>query len=83
VEDEQGDVRLGLNKSQSEELRGEPAVLSLGRLLQTVERLIDMAGPFKLRGINKPRQMVAVDCLRESTLQKHVLHIKLVDRPGT
>jgi hypothetical protein len=32
--------------------------------------------------INKPRWLAAVDCLRESTMQEHILHIKLVDGPG-
>jgi hypothetical protein len=63
VEDEQGGVGLGLNKSQSEEVRGEPAVPSPGCLLQPVERLVEAADPIRLRGINKPRRLAVVDCL--------------------
>jgi hypothetical protein len=40
-EDRQGGVRLGLNKPQSEEVRGEPVVPRPGYLLQPIERLVD------------------------------------------
>jgi hypothetical protein len=81
--DEQGGVRLSLNKSQGAEVRGEPAVPSPGCLLQPVERLVEAIDPVRLRGINKPHRLTAVDCLRESTMQQCVLHIKLVDGLGT
>jgi hypothetical protein len=61
----------------------KPVVPSMGRLLQPVERLVEAEDPVRLRGINKPHQLATVDCLRESTIQEHILHIKLVDRPGT
>jgi hypothetical protein len=83
VEDEQGGVELGLNKSQGEEVHGEPAVSSPGYLLQSVERLVEATDLVRLRGINKPCQLAAVDCLQESTMQERVLHNKLVDGPGT
>jgi hypothetical protein len=63
VEDEQGGVGLGLNKSQSEEVRGEPIVLSSGHLLQPAKRLIEATDLVMLRGINKPHQLATVDCL--------------------
>jgi hypothetical protein len=63
AEDKQGGVRLGLNKSQSEEVHGEPAVPSLGRLLQPVEKLVEAGDLVRLRGINKPHWLAAVDCL--------------------
>jgi hypothetical protein len=78
VEDEQGGVRLGLNKSQSEEVCGEPAIPSPRRLLQPVERHVEAVDSVRLRGINKPCRLATVDCLRESTMQEHILHIKLV-----
>jgi hypothetical protein len=81
--DEQGGVKLGLNKSQGEELRGEPVVPSPGCLLQPVERFVEEADPIGLRGMNKPHRLATVDCLRESSMQEHILHIKLVDGPGT
>jgi hypothetical protein len=83
AEDEQRGVRLGLNKSQDEEVCGEPAVPSSRHLLQPVERLVEAADPVRLHGLNKPHWLATIDCLRESTMQKHVLHIKLVDRSGT
>jgi hypothetical protein len=83
VEDKQRGVGLSLNKSQGEEIRGEPAVPSLRHLLQPTERLVEMAYPVRLRGINKPHQLAVIDRLRESTMQKHILHIKLVDGQGT
>jgi hypothetical protein len=61
MEDEQGGVGLGLNKSQSEELRGEPAVPNLGCLLYTIERLDQAIDPVMLRGINKPHRLAAVE----------------------
>jgi hypothetical protein len=78
VEDEQGGVRLGLNKSQSEEVCGEPAIPSPRHLLQPVERHVEAVDSVRLRGINKPCRLAAVDCLHESTMQEHILHIKLV-----
>jgi hypothetical protein len=82
AEDKQGGVGLGLNKSQSEEVCGEPTIPSLGHLLQSVERLVEATDSVKLRGINKPHRLAALDCLRESIMQEHVLHINLVDMPG-
>jgi hypothetical protein len=41
IEDETGGVRLGLNKSQSEEVCGEPGVQSPVCLPQPVERLVE------------------------------------------
>jgi hypothetical protein len=63
AEDKQGGVRLGLNKSQSEEVHGEPVVPSPGRLLQPVEKLVEAGDLVRLRGINKPHWLAAVDCL--------------------
>jgi hypothetical protein len=83
AEDGQGGVGLGLNKSQSEEVRGEPVVPSLGHLLQQIERLLEAVDPVRLRGINKPYRLAVVDCLYESTMQECILHINLVDRPRT
>jgi hypothetical protein len=79
AEDEQGGVELGLNKYQSEEVRGKIAIPSSGCLLQPIERLVEAADPVKLRRINKPCQLAIVDYLRESTMQERILHIKLVD----
>jgi hypothetical protein len=61
--DEQGGVRLSLNKSKGEEVRGEQVVPSPGCLLQLVERLIEVANPVRLRGINRPHRLAAVDCV--------------------
>jgi hypothetical protein len=93
VKDEQGGVGLGLNKSQSEKVRGEPfrkkkvcgePVIPIpGRLLQLVERLVAAVDPVKLCGTNKPRRLAASDYLRESIMQERALHTKLVDGPGT
>jgi hypothetical protein len=63
MEDEQGGVGLVLNKSQSEEVHGEPVVPNSGCLLQPFERLVETTDPIRLRGINKPRRLVVVDCL--------------------
>jgi hypothetical protein len=68
VVDEHGGHRLSLNKSQGDEACGKLAVASPGCLLQPVERLVEVADPIKLRGINKPRRLAALDCLRESTM---------------
>jgi hypothetical protein len=83
MKDEQGGIRFRLNKSQCEEVRGEPVVPSPGHLLQAIERLVEATDPVKLCRINKPHRLAAVDCLRESTMQERVLHIKLLDRAGT
>jgi hypothetical protein len=82
VKDEQRGVRIGLNKSQSEEVHGKLVVPSLGRLLQPVERLVEAADPVRLCVINKPRWLAIVGYLCESTMQEHILHIKPVDGPG-
>jgi hypothetical protein len=63
AEYEQGGVRLVPNKSQSEEVRGEPVVPSPGRLFQTVDRFVEVADPVRLCGINKPNRLAAVDYL--------------------
>jgi hypothetical protein len=63
MKDEQGGVKLGLKKSQSEEVCGKPTVPSSGCLLQPVERLVEVADPVRLRGINKSHRLAAVDCL--------------------
>jgi hypothetical protein len=63
AEDEPGGVGFGLNKSQGEEVHGEPVVPSPECLLQPVERLVEAADPVRLRGINKSRRLATVDCL--------------------
>jgi hypothetical protein len=63
VEHKQGGVGLGLNKSESEEVRGEPAVPSLGCLLQPIERLVEAADLVRLHGIKKLHRLAAVDYL--------------------
>jgi hypothetical protein len=63
AEDKQGGVGFGLNKSQSEEVRGKLTIPSLRCLLQPIERLVQAADPVRLCKINKSRQLVAVDCL--------------------
>jgi hypothetical protein len=83
AEYEQWGVGLGLNKSQSEQVRGEPVVPNPEHLLQPIEWLVEAANPVRLRGINKPCHLAVVDYLWESTMQERVLHIKLVDGPGT
>jgi hypothetical protein len=63
VEIEQGGVGLGVNKSQSEEVCGELAVPSPGRLLQPIKRLVEAADLVKLCVINKSHRLAKVDCL--------------------
>jgi hypothetical protein len=63
AKDEPGGVRLGLNKSQSEEVYGKSVVPCPECLLQSVERLIEAADPVMLRGINEPHRLAVVDCL--------------------
>jgi hypothetical protein len=48
VKDEQGVIGLGLNKSQGEEVRGEPVVPSPGLLLHSVGRFVEAADPIRL-----------------------------------
>jgi hypothetical protein len=64
VEDEQGGVRLGLNKTQSEEVGGEAVAIPTPEcLLQPIEGLVEAADPVRLRGINKPHRLATVDYL--------------------
>jgi hypothetical protein len=63
AEDEQGGVGLGINKTQTEVIGGEPAVPSTRRLFQPVDRLVEVANPTRLRGINKLHRLATVDCL--------------------
>jgi hypothetical protein len=35
-----------------------------------------------LGGVNKPSRLDAVDCLIQGAMEKSILHIKLVNRPG-
>jgi hypothetical protein len=63
VEDTQEGVRLHLNKTQSEEVRGEPDVPTSGLLFQPIERLVKAIDPVRLRGINKPCRLTTVDYL--------------------
>jgi hypothetical protein len=81
AEYEQGGVRLGLNKSQGEEVRGEPVVPSQDRLLQPIERFVEAVDPIKMRGINKPHQLAVVDCLQESSILEYIINVKLVNGP--
>jgi hypothetical protein len=50
------------------EVCGNLAVPSPGRLIQPIEKLIEAADPVRLRGINKPRRLVAVDSVLEGTM---------------
>jgi hypothetical protein len=82
MEDKQGGVGLSLNKTQTEEVSGEPAIPSTGHLLQPVERLVGVTDPIRLCGINKPHRLATADYLREGAMQERVLHIELMNRPG-
>jgi hypothetical protein len=63
AKDEQGGVRHGINKSQSEEVRDESAVSSPKRLLQPIKRLVEAVDPARLRKINKPYRLATVNYL--------------------
>jgi hypothetical protein len=54
----------------------------MGCLLQPIQKLVEEANMIGLRRINKSSRLAIVDGLREGSMQEHILHIKLVHRPG-
>jgi hypothetical protein len=49
-----------------------------GRLVQSVQRLVERIDTIGLRRINKFNRMVVVDDIQEGVVQEHILHIKLI-----
>ena len=52
-------------------------------LLQTIQRALQQANMIRTYRINKTRRLLAVNRLLQMTMEKSILHIKLVDWPGS
>jgi hypothetical protein len=54
-----------------------------GRLLEPIQGLLQETDVIGGSRVNKSRRLLAVDCLVEMTVEEGVLHVQLMDRPGT
>jgi hypothetical protein len=52
-------------------------------LLETIERLVEPADHLRARRIHKSRWLAAVNGLSQSAMEKGILHIQLMHRPGS
>jgi hypothetical protein len=81
TKDEQGRVRLGLDKTLRTQEGGEATVPSPGCLLEAVEGLVELADHVGLSRVDKPNWLGAVDRLRQGAVEEGVRDVELVDRP--
>jgi hypothetical protein len=58
-------------------------VPSPGRLLKSVEGLLQETDVVGSRQVNEPGWLLTVNHLVQMTVKKRVLHVQLMDRPGT
>jgi hypothetical protein len=82
MEDEEWCVRFCFNEPQRGQVCGEPAILGLGSLLQSVYGLVQAANQLWFGWIGEARGLTAEDCLTEGVVEEGVLHIELLNRPG-
>jgi hypothetical protein len=61
---------------------GESLVPSPGRLLESVEGLLQETDVVGSRQVNETGWLLRVDRLVQVTVKKRVLHVQLMDRPG-
>jgi len=83
TEDEQGGVRLGLRESQGQQVCSKSTVPGMGRLLKSIEGLVQAADVVRMSCILEASWLSTVNCLRESPVQGGVLHVQLMNRPAT
>ena len=94
VEQQVGDVgtrfvnkegRVGGRSSEAGPLNeaGEPLVPRPGRLLESVQGLLQETDVVGSRRVDEARRLLNVDRLVQMAVKKGVLHIQLMYRPGT
>jgi hypothetical protein len=77
--DEQRCVWLCLSKAKVEQICGKPGLPSTGGLLQTIERLVELADHVRMSRINKANRLTIIYRLGESPIEKDILDIWLMD----
>ena len=74
------DVSNFASTKPREQQGGKSAVPRTRHLLQSVERLVELAGMIRTSYVKEPRRLAAVDNLGQGTMQEGVLHMELMNR---
>ena len=82
-EHEQRHVALRSHKAQSMSVMSEPLVPRAGRLLKSIEGLVEQADMLRPRGVEEAGRLLTVNHLVEIAMEKGVLDVELVYRPCT
>jgi hypothetical protein len=80
VENKQGGICFGFNKTQRLHVGSKTTVPVSWGLLQAIKGLVETTDISGMNRVNKTCRLVAIDCLRKSPMKKHILDIKLVYR---
>ena len=62
-------------------MRGKATMPGARCLLQPIQRLVQAAHIIWSGGVDKTSWLSTVDCLRQSAMEKGILHIELMDGP--
>jgi hypothetical protein len=80
--DEQWSIWLGLSKPKREQVCGKATVPGAGSLLEPIQGLVEPADIVRMSGVLKTTEPLAVNSLCQGTMEKRILHIKLMNRPS-
>jgi hypothetical protein len=81
MENEEGSIWLGFNKTQREQIAGKPIVPCLRSLLQTIQGLMEVENQITLSWVEESGGLCAVNCLSQHAMEESILDLELVDRP--
>ena len=78
----EGSVRLGGSKADGADVAGESLVPSPGRLLESIQGLLQQADVVRGGRVNEARRLLAVDRLLKMPMEEGVLHVQLMNGLG-
>jgi hypothetical protein len=81
TKDKKRSVRLRLNEPQGRQVCGELVVPGTGRLLQSIQGLVQAAHQLWLGKIREAGGLTSEDNLTERVVEEDILHIELLKRP--
>jgi hypothetical protein len=81
IKNEESSIELGFNKNQREQIAGKLVVPCPRSLLQTVQRLVEVADQVRLSRVEETSGLCAINHLSQHIVEECVLDVELVDLP--
>ena len=79
--DEEGRVRLGLDKADGGQVGSEATVPGPRHLLEAIEGAVQPADQIRTGFVDEAGGLAAVDSLRQSAVEEGILDVELMNRP--